>query len=146
MKYNAKYDRWVSKDGLVYRYDKRLDKLILCKIGSNGSKHCTVYTKLGKQYLHRVVYETFYGDIQKDMVIDHKDNNPLNNNFENLQCVSRKMNNEFKFIRDKYIIKPSTDFGRAFKLKYGILKKDNPALYCRELRHWQKFGRLSNAS
>ena len=40
MKYNAKYDRWVSKDGLVYRYDKKNDKLVLCsEFGRKYKEH-----------------------------------------------------------------------------------------------------------
>ena len=35
MKYNAKYDRWVTKGGLVYRYSKRQDKLVMCKLNSS---------------------------------------------------------------------------------------------------------------
>ena len=32
MKYNEKYDRYVTKGGLVYRYDKKRDRLIQCKL------------------------------------------------------------------------------------------------------------------
>lgn len=32
MKYNEKYDRYVTKSGLVYRYDKKTDRLIQCNL------------------------------------------------------------------------------------------------------------------
>ena len=35
MKYNPKYDRWFTKGGLVFRYDKKRDKLIECKISKS---------------------------------------------------------------------------------------------------------------
>ena len=31
MKYNEKYGRWFTKGGLVYRYSKPQDKMLLCK-------------------------------------------------------------------------------------------------------------------
>ena len=140
MRYNEKYDLWISKDGLAYRVNS--NKLTLCKIGTNGNNHCTVYTKIGKQYLHRIVYETFIGAIPTNMVIDHKNNNPYDNSVDNLQCITHKLNDQLKFSRDGYT-KPLSTFGIAFKLKYGIKKSDNPNLYSKELRHWKKYGRLS---
>lgn len=32
MKYIEKYKRYVTKGGLVYRYDSKQDKLVLCKL------------------------------------------------------------------------------------------------------------------
>ena len=142
MKYNAKYDRWVSKDGLIYRYDKQLDKLVLCSIITNGKKHLKCYTKVGMQYVHRIVWETFVDDIPAGMVIDHKKNNPQDNSISNLQCVTHSENTKLVYTRDGYT-KPLSTFGIAFKLKYGIRKSENPNLYSKELRHWKKYGRLS---
>lgn len=140
MRYNEKYNLWVTKNGLAYRANSNI--LVLCKIGTNGNGHCTVHTKIGKQYLHRVVYETFIGDIPANMVIDHKNNNPYDNSVNNLQCITRKLNNQLKFNRDGYTINPRTTFGHAFKLKYNIKKSDDPNLYSKELRHWKKYGYL----
>ena len=47
-------------------------------------------------FLHRVIYESFYGKIDEGCVIDHIDSNPLNNCLENLRMCTQKenMNNE----------------------------------------------------
>lgn len=42
MRYNEKYDRYVTKGGLVYRYDKKNDKLILCKLTTDKNGYLTV--------------------------------------------------------------------------------------------------------
>lgn len=96
MKYNTKYDRWVSKDGLVYRYDKKKDKLVL-------AKSCYVsggYIRYGimknhKHYgvlVHRLVWETFMGEIPNGMVIDHINTIRDDNRLDNLRCVTQKEN------------------------------------------------------
>ena len=51
--------------------------------------------KLGKlQYIHRLVWETFKGEIPKGLEIDHIDSNPCNNSLSNLQLLSRRDNND----------------------------------------------------
>ena len=45
MRYNEKYDRWFTKGGLVYRYSKRQDKLVLCKTKQHYGYE-KVYTKI----------------------------------------------------------------------------------------------------
>lgn len=50
MKYNANYDRWVSKDGLVYRYSKTKDKLVLCKASLLRCGYLTISIGKGKTY------------------------------------------------------------------------------------------------
>ena len=42
--------------------------------------------------VHRWIYMYHYGDIPNKMVIDHIDNNPLNNKIENLRCASHGLN------------------------------------------------------
>ena len=49
--------------------------------------------ELGKlQYVHRLVYQTFVGEIPEKMEIDHIDANTLNNRLDNLQALSRQGN------------------------------------------------------
>lgn len=43
-------------------------------------------------YLHRLIYETFIGDIPQGMQINHKDENKMNNDIENLEVVTPKQN------------------------------------------------------
>lgn len=48
-----------------------------------GQKHCMV---------HRIVYETWKGEIPKDLYVLHKDDNSLNNAVENLYLGTQKEN------------------------------------------------------
>ena len=42
--------------------------------------------------IHRLVYETFVGDLNSDLVIDHIDGNKRNNHYSNLQQITSKEN------------------------------------------------------
>lgn len=53
------------------------------------------------QYIHRLVYSSFRGDIPKDLELDHIDGNPRNNNLSNLQLITRRGNN-IKATRDNH--------------------------------------------
>jgi hypothetical protein len=59
------------------------------------------YPKGRLQYIHRLVWETFKGEIPKGMEIDHMDNNPMNNNLSNLQLITRR-GNTIKSTKDNY--------------------------------------------
>lgn len=48
-----------------------------------GQKHC---------YIHKIVYETWIGEIPKGMQVLHKDDNQFNNNFNNLYLDTQKTN------------------------------------------------------
>lgn len=51
--------------------------------------------KLGKlQYVHRLVWQTFKGEIPQGLEIDHIDGNPRNNNLTNIQLLSRRDNTD----------------------------------------------------
>lgn len=45
-----------------------------------------------KFLVHRLVYEAFNGKIPDGYTIDHIDQNPLNNNIDNLQCITKQEN------------------------------------------------------
>ena len=59
------------------RYFKRTDK----KTSRNGVK-----------YLHRAVWEYYYGEIPKDMVIDHINRDRTDNRIENLRLADYRLN------------------------------------------------------
>ena len=151
MIYKADIDRYVSKNGLIYRYDKHNDKLVLCSENEHhGYSWCSGW-KNGKRFnipFHRIVWETFNGEIPEGLEIDHMDNNRKNNALSNLQLVTRAENNRLRFVRGfkatgnkkKYL----TEFGKLFFEKYGFSESKDVLLYNREYRHWKKYGRLKD--
>ena len=61
--------------------------------GSKGYASVMLCKDKQKSYkVHRLVYETFIGKIDNDFVIDHIDNNPLNNKLNNLQMITHRLN------------------------------------------------------
>lgn len=171
MKYNANYDRWVSKDGLVYRYSKSKDKLILCNQSIlNGYLSCHVRSKehscgFRRMRVNRLVWETFMGDIPDGYEIDHIDTNKENNNLANLKCVTRKENmnnpltrkhisearkgwNPSKEVRDNISQGQRrriwSEFNTKFKEHFGFCGVDNMALYKREKRYYDKHKKFSD--
>lgn len=139
MKYNAEYDRWVTKGGLVYRYDSKQDKLVLCKLSLNKYGYPQIFVtkpKYIKILVHRLVYETFNGVIPKGMVIDHKNTIRTDNSLENLRCVTQKENNNnpltLKHHAESVKGKVHSEFGEKFKEHFGITRCENKQLYAKE--------------
>lgn len=97
MKYNTRYKCYVSKDGLVYGIKN--DRLVLRSLKPfPNKKYIRVYVwdyeanKNVSKRLHRLVWETFNGEIPEGMQIDHIDGNKENNALNNLRCVDAKTN------------------------------------------------------
>ena len=140
MKYNAKYDRYVTKGGLVYRYSKSQDKLILCKQTKNNCGYTRIKVsnpiKRCIVYVHRLVYETFVGEVPQGCEIDHINTIRDDNRIENLRCVSHKdnCNNSLtlKHRSEAMVGKSKSEFGRKFREHFGITRYENPKLYKKE--------------
>ena len=100
MKYNSRYNCYVTKSALVYRYDKKRDRLK--EISQSKCKQNSKYLRVSlvdsfdnvrrSIKVHRLVYMTFIGDIPQGYQIDHIDGDASNNNLENLRCVTPKEN------------------------------------------------------
>lgn len=80
MKRNSKYV--ISKSGIVYLKNRKIKQRI-------NHKHIEILIDKKTTYIHILLYENFIGEIPKGYVIHHKDFNPLNNNLDNLICISR---------------------------------------------------------
>lgn len=138
MKYNEKYDRWITKDGLVYRYSKGQDKLVLCKLTRIGEYLYVGFSKPKKYQVsvHRLVFETFVGEIPQGYQIDHINTVSDDNRLENLRLVTPKenMNNPLtiKHNSDSQI---RTEFGCKFKEHFGFSPYKDTKLYYKE-RAW----------
>lgn len=163
MKYNAKYDRWVTKGGLVYRYDKKKDRLVQCKMCNNrGYLRCN-YCNSKRVLVHRLVWETFVGEIPCGYQIDHINTIRDDNRLENLRCVTPKENannlltrkhksdaQRGKTLTDvhknkiseslkgntKRRCKTFSEFGKKFKEHFGITNCENHKLYNKEWMWW----------
>lgn len=51
--------------------------------------------------VHRLVYRTYIGEFKEGMIIDHKDDNKLNNHYSNLQQITPSENSLKTFISGK---------------------------------------------
>ena len=72
----------------------KTNNILKGKIANNGYREwCLSINGKKKSYLaHRLVYETFIGELLENYVINHKDGNKLNNNVENLEQIKQSDN------------------------------------------------------
>ena len=85
------YDNYYSsKEGEIY--SKKSNKILKLQKHTAGYLIFSIFEKKkGKSYyVHRYVFESFYGNIPKDKEVDHIDDNKTNNNIKNLQLLTRK--------------------------------------------------------
>lgn len=100
-------DRGIKlEDGKVYQWSKKLKKYVELDIvpvvntpkwGKERTYMTVFYYKKEKHImqpiaLHRLIYVWYKGDIPKGYVVDHIDNNQLNNDPDNLQLLTRGEN------------------------------------------------------
>ena len=95
--YNGLYT--IDKDGNVYSYKYGKKKKLKPQRASQSKKgyfQVRLFSKeynTGKlQYIHRLVYESFVGEIPKNKEIDHIDGDTTNNSLDNIQILSRRDN------------------------------------------------------
>lgn len=60
----------------------------------NGCMYAQVGLQLKTEYVHRVIWELFNGEIPEGMQIDHKDGDRRNNRISNLRLVPAKLNSK----------------------------------------------------
>lgn len=103
--YNIDFSKYVKYDELSQTYlswatDFRKMKTGQ-RAGSFGSGGKSAFVSINNiSYLcHRVIWKLFYGSVDKNLVIDHIDGNPLNNNIANLRLVTLSEN-----LRNKSIL------------------------------------------
>lgn len=138
IKYNWDYDRYVTEDGNVFRYDYKQDKLILCKPNKSKNGYCRIKYN-GKNFqTHRVIFETFVGEIPEGYEIDHINTIRDDNRLENLRCVTHAENNRNGITRqhrsDTRIKNSTSDFGKKYFEHFGYSRAKNIKQYSRELQ------------
>lgn len=149
MQYNEKYDRYVTKGGLVYRYSKSQDKLILCKSSKDSSGYLQVRVIKPRKTMvgvHKIVYETFVGEIPQGYQIDHINTIKDDNRLENLRCVTPEEYNNNPLTRKHRSESQKgntwSEFGRKFKEHFGIKRYENTNLYKREFTWYWKHNHI----
>ena len=76
---------------------KKIEKILKFGLSTTGYYYVNLCKdgKVKNKKVHLIVAETFLNHISDGkykIIIDHIDNNPLNNNLNNLQCISQREN------------------------------------------------------
>lgn len=158
MKYNPKYGRWFSKSGLIYRYDAKLDKLVLCSAGISKKGYNRAFDSKRKEYRPcRAIWETFNDEIPEGYEIDHINTIRTDDRLENLRCVTHIENMNNPITKEKHAKANRehrekfrghhrdivSDFGRKYFEHYGLHYIDDKKLYQRELMYNYRHGKCS---
>jgi len=97
-------DYLINRNGDIW--STKSNKILKQQINSGGYKFILLSKHF--RFVHRLVYETWIGEIKNGYTIDHIDENKQNNNVSNLQQLTRSENtlkfNEIRF-RKKYKIR-----------------------------------------
>lgn len=143
IKYNWEYDRYVTEDGNVFRYNKLKKILVCCNQNQTKNKYLYTHANGKKIYVHRLVWETFNSKILENYEIDHIDSNKQNNALSNLRCVTHKenMNNPNTISKNRGRV--LSDFGKKFKEHYGITRYEDYKLYYKEYLRYFRSGKCS---
>ena len=90
---------WISTEGRVKCTDNYSDKIKWPKIsptgGKEGSRYAAISLNIGGKYIHKIVANAFLGEkpsSDEKWVVDHIDENRMNNNIDNLQWLTNSNN------------------------------------------------------
>lgn len=87
---------WCSDDGVFV--NKKTNKYVLGTQKEGTNYFDMILREKGKTVLrkdkHILLFLTFKGEIPNKHQIHHKDHNPLNNNIENLECITTEQHNK----------------------------------------------------
>jgi hypothetical protein len=130
MDYN---DMFEYRDGNLYNKTHRGYQSPIGAITGTVNNKGYLHTKIkGKGLkIHRIIWEMHNGAIPKDLVIDHINENKLDNRIENLQLLTNKQNisrsNKAKpsVWRNKYKIKRNGFYLGLFKTLGGAMMEYN---------------------
>jgi HNH endonuclease/NUMOD4 motif len=82
----------INSSGIVINLKRQ--KFVHGVINNSGYRRVTLWNENGQKsfYVHRLIYETFIGSITNGFVVDHCNNNRLDNRVENLQMITQSYN------------------------------------------------------
>lgn len=143
IEYNDTYDRWITDEGKVYRQDNS-GAFIECK---QSMSHGYLTIKLSKPYrhdkrVHKLVWETFNGEIPNGYEIDHQDTHKDNNALSNLKLCTHKENCNnpltLEHSSQSRINKAISEFGQKYFEHFGYLRNANINQYNREHKWYRE--------
>ena len=121
------------ESGNIYRKDNFKNIPIRATKTSHGKKYRVAALSIdGKKRMilaHRIIWNIHYGKIPDGMIIDHINNDSLDNRIENLQCITQSEN--IKRIPTETRAKPRKPIQRHFKSGIVGLYTDGQRHYIR---------------
>ncbi|MGL4449867.1 MAG: HNH endonuclease signature motif containing protein [Sarcina sp.] len=102
-KYTGIRNYWISENGDILNKDN--GKTLKPMITKDGYSRIELKIEKGvpkKFYIHRLVYQSFIGELDSGLVIDHIDGDRSNNNYRNLRQVTQKKNIENALINGDF--------------------------------------------
>lgn len=91
----------VRDDGTVWTRVTRTGKIsaddVWRQAGTSRRGYTSIRYRNKSLQLHRVIYAKFHGPLENDLVVNHIDDNGLNNRPENLELVTQSQNNFHRF-------------------------------------------------
>ena len=142
---------WVTQKNQYGEY-KRYMKPKECKVNIDNEGYYSVTLNGTRIRLHRILYETFIGDIPDGYVIDHKNGNRLDNSLDNLRAVPQNLNSRNTVLAkrpdirkrgNKHFLRFSSDGDRKY---YGMFNSYDEAekkyneLYVQRQNHYTETG------
>lgn len=129
MIYNEKYKLWLNKDGTCFKQVNGI--LQPCGYHNNSG-----YVMCKGKLLHRIMWETFIGEIPDGYEIDHIDANKENNSLSNLQLLKHSDNIKKTYNQGRKPVdnfnKIWSEFGVGFNKHYGKNRNTAFKLYVYE--------------
>jgi hypothetical protein len=86
---------YCSKDGKIYSdFSQKILKPLIKNIGNKQYYYIDINFGNGQKHypIHKIVYETWIGQIDNNLFVLHKDDNSLNNNIDNLYLGTQQQN------------------------------------------------------
>lgn len=75
----------VKEDGTIWRHGRKKGR-------KDKEGYVEVYYKERRLKAHRIVYAKYKGELDKELVVDHKDGDTTNNDPSNLRLVTQEKN------------------------------------------------------
>ncbi len=80
-----RFDGWINRKGRKLKVDLNSASYSRVTLSKSG--------KTKRFLVHRLVYESYYGEIPKGLQVHHMDENKQNNSINNLKLVTQRENN-----------------------------------------------------